>query len=161
VRIKRVLIVEDDPIEAKALAEAFRGYIGVPLSDPDPVVCVENLMDALQTLERDSFSVIVLDLRLAGQDSQGIRVLRFLRAMRSLGLAEPNTPVVVVTALHDVSICVRTMQAGAADYVLKGVPQNPRLDESTIDRTLLACQTAVDRVLNIDKEEVNDWLKRQ
>ncbi len=98
-----VLIIEDDPSIRRALGEglARRGY-GVATSDTG----LEGLREV--TVSRPE--AVVLDLGLP--DISGIDLLRMLRAVS-------DVPVLVLTARDDEAEIVRTLDAGADEYVVK------------------------------------------
>ncbi len=100
----RILIVEDDPLLSRGIAEALRRWAYVP-------ECVSSVADARQAVQRDAFDAVLLDLKLP--DGQGIDVLR---AMRNAG---DTTPVIVVTARDAVADRVAGLDSGADDYLVK------------------------------------------
>jgi two-component system response regulator QseB len=98
------LIVEDDPLLSRGLAEALRRWTYVP-------ECVATVAAAKQALREKSFDAVLLDLKLP--DGHGLDVLRTLRR------AGDATPVIVVTARDAVSDRVAGLDAGADDYLIK------------------------------------------
>ena len=100
----RLLVVEDDPALAQALALALsrRGF---------HVSQSTNGKSALERATREEFAVIVLDLTLPEMD--GLDVLREVRAH---GTA---TPVIVLTARGTVGDRVQGLRLGADDYLPK------------------------------------------
>lgn len=62
--MKRVLIVDDDPHIPEKLAVLFTGRYEFAVAS--------NGFDALQQLGRQSFDVILLDLRMPGLDGKGL-----------------------------------------------------------------------------------------
>lgn len=100
----RLLVVEDDPALAQALALALsrRGF---------NVAQATNGRTALERATGESFSAIVLDLTLPEMDG-----LEVLRSMRSKGIA---TPVIVLTARGTVGDRVQGLRLGADDYLPK------------------------------------------
>ncbi|HPT56745.1 MAG TPA: response regulator transcription factor [Casimicrobium sp.] len=100
----RLLVVEDDPALAQALALALsrRGF---------NVAQATNGRTALERATSESFAAIVLDLTLPEMD--GLEVLRGLRAK---GFA---TPVIVLTARGTVGDRVQGLRLGADDYLPK------------------------------------------
>jgi len=69
----------------------------------------EDGQEALEEIDKTSFDVILLDLRMPGID--GMETLRRLRARGN------NTPVVVVTAHGEVPHAVEAMKLGAVDFL--------------------------------------------
>jgi two-component system response regulator QseB len=98
------LIVEDDSLLSRGIAEALRRWTYVP-------ECVTNVATANHALHNDAFDAVLLDLKLP--DGSGLDVLR---AMRRGG---DTTPVIVVTARDAVSDRVAGLDAGADDYLIK------------------------------------------
>ena len=107
--IKRLLlIVEDDPGDARLLREMFHG----PDSHKTEVTHVERMSEAEAHLGEHAVDVILLDLGLP--DAQGLEAVRRARA------AAPHVPLVVLTGLDDESLALLALQEGAQDYLIKG-----------------------------------------
>jgi two-component system response regulator MprA len=100
----RVLVVEDDPRVRDALARVlqFEGY--------DVRLAVDGA-DALATVVSALPDVILLDVMLPNVD--GLTVCRRLREHGN------RTPVLMLTARHEVSDRVAGLDAGADDYLVK------------------------------------------
>lgn len=98
-----IVLVEDDAQIRTALARALEGlgHVVRPYSSG---------MAGLAGAVADQPDVVVLDLGLP--DIEGIEVLRMFRAVS-------NIPVIVATARDDEQEIVRTLDAGADDYVVK------------------------------------------
>src|SRR5438067_659479 len=103
----RVLLVEDNPGDARLLREAV-AEVKAPSIE---WTTVDRLADALKRLEDEPFDVLLLDLSLP--DAQGFAT--FARAHERA----PEVPIVVLTGLDDEDLAVRTVQAGAQDYLVK------------------------------------------
>jgi len=114
-RPPRVLIVEDDPREAEALARLLAGH--------GAVVAVAPTVREARRL-RDGADVVLLDLGLP--DGDGLELLPALRPR----------PVLVITGRAGVRPLVRAFERGAADYVLK--PYDPRELLARLGRVLRA-----------------------
>jgi len=67
--------------------------------------------EALEILGKNSFDLVLTDIVM--HDGNGIYLLDRIRAM------QPNVPVVMVTAIHDISVAIDSMRRGAYDYLLK------------------------------------------
>ena len=100
----RILLIEDDRVIATALREQAEG-------EGHSVDWVARLDEASDALATTSFGLILLDLMLP--DGRG---LRFLRALRAKG---SQTPVIIMTALDQVSDRIEGLNAGADDYLVK------------------------------------------
>ena len=75
------------------------------------VQLASNGRDALEMLERDGFDLVLTDIVM--QDGNGITLLERIRGQ------QPHLPVVMVTAIHDISVAIDSMRRGAYDYLLK------------------------------------------
>ena len=100
----RVLLIEDDT----ALGAAIRDQI---VADGHSVDWVTRLDRAADSLAAAAYGLILLDLMLP--DGLGIP---FLRTLRSRG---DVTPVIILTALDQVSDRIAGLNAGADDYMVK------------------------------------------
>lgn len=102
-----VLIVEDNAGDAllsrAALRDAEGGY---------DVRCVGSLEEAKAALVVQRPDVVVMDLSLP--DSSGLDTVTAMRA------AAPSIALVVLTGRDDDAFALRTLEAGAQDYLLKG-----------------------------------------
>ena len=114
----RVLLVEDNPADARLLREVLRDVS----SRQFDLIHVERLSEALQRLDQERFDVILLDLSLP--DTQGLDTLVRMRARAS------NRPIVVLTGLDDETMALSALQNGAQDYLVKGQIDAPKLERS-------------------------------
>ncbi len=101
-----ILIVDDEDELTAALSErlALRGY------------CATGVLsgkDALSAVAESSFDVVLLDVRLKGED--GIDVMRKIHAIR------PDLPVILLTGHIASAAGEAGIEAGAADTILKPV----------------------------------------
>ncbi|AKU12144.1 response regulator receiver modulated diguanylate cyclase/phosphodiesterase with PAS/PAC sensor(s) [Azoarcus sp. CIB] len=103
-----VLLVEDDPADAKLIQDALAGTGGHAFR----VEWVTRLSDALERLGRDSIEVILLDLTLP--DGQGID------AFDRVHQAAPNALILVLSGSTDEEAPRLALQRGAYDYLAKG-----------------------------------------
>jgi DNA-binding response OmpR family regulator len=98
-------ILEDDDTLAQHLAKVVQsaGHTSV----------VFNTAKAfLQSLQRNTYDLLVFDWKLPDQD--GIKVLKQLRSS-----FQSATPVIFLTAMHDEQAIVTALEAGAEDYCVK------------------------------------------
>jgi len=122
----RVLLVEDNPGDARLIQEYLHHAIGAFFD----MVHAECLTAARELLRCEQFDAVLLDLGLP--ESQGLDTLRAMRASAT-GIA-----VVVLTGLADEQLGSEAVQYGAQDYLVKG-----EVNEAILSRTL--CY-AVERV---------------
>jgi two-component system cell cycle response regulator CtrA len=99
-----ILLVEDNPVTAKSieLKLAAEGH-NVFLTDMGE--------DAIELAGLYDYDLMLLDLDLS--DMEGLEVLRALRTKKI------RTPVIVVTAAADVETKVKSLSAGADDFISK------------------------------------------
>ena len=100
----RVLLIEDDTI----LGAAVRDHI---VGDDHSVDWVSRLDRAAEHVSSAAYDLLLLDLMLP--DGRGIA---FLRELRRKGCV---TPVIILTALDQVSDRIEGLNAGADDYMTK------------------------------------------
>ncbi|HRD78182.1 MAG TPA: sigma-54 dependent transcriptional regulator [Hyphomicrobiaceae bacterium] len=106
---KRVLIVDDDPVQRRLLEECVKrsGY---------EVKCAAGGEQALQILEgpdRGGIALVLLDLVMPGAD--GLAVLDRLNARPGV------PPIIVQTANGSLDAAINAMRLGASDFVVKPV----------------------------------------
>ncbi len=103
---RRLLLVEDRESLRRMLARALdrEGY---------EVVAVDDAPAATRAVASGEFDLVLTDLRLPG--GSGLEVLAASRQ------AQPQTPVVVLTAYGSVATAVEAMKLGAADFLEKPV----------------------------------------
>jgi diguanylate cyclase (GGDEF)-like protein/PAS domain S-box-containing protein len=102
--IKTVLLVEDNPGDARLLREMFNED---GLHDTE-LTHVECIREAEKHLAAHSVDIVLLDLGLP--DAQG------LEAVRRAHAAAPRVPL----GLDDESVAAQALQEGAQDYLVKG-----------------------------------------
>ena len=116
----RILVVDDEDgirdVVCSILAQA--GY------NTHPVTSAQNALAALRT--DSTFSIVLSDLVMEGIDG-----LTLLGRMRQ---EYPDIPVVMVTAVHDISIALAAIRNGAYDYLLKPFEKEQLL--ATVRRAL-------------------------
>jgi two-component system OmpR family response regulator len=100
----RVLLIEDDAVLGNAVADQIR-------ADGHGVDRAARLDAAQDALAAQPFDLILLDLMLP--DGRGIPFLKSLRAKGDV------TPVIILTALDQVSDRIAGLTAGADDYLVK------------------------------------------
>jgi len=117
--IIRVLLVEDNPADARLIIEYFKELRETPflVSEADCfAVALEHIADR-------HFDVILLDLSLP--DSHGLETLHSMHAHA------PNMPLIVLTGLDDDELALTAMRYGAQDFLIKG-----KFDIHLLNRTI-------------------------
>ncbi len=100
----RVLVVEDDPMIGRAVADGLQ-------ADGSAVDWVRDGLAAELALKHGPYDLAVLDLGLPGKD--GVEVLKSLRR------AKIEVPVLIITARDAVADRVAGLDQGADDYLVK------------------------------------------
>jgi DNA-binding response OmpR family regulator len=119
-----ILAIDDDPATRQLVAE----YLG---ENALRVTAVATGAEMLQALAEHAIDLVVLDLRLAGED--GMQLARQLRE-------EAPVPIIIVTGKQDEADRVMGLEVGADDYVTK--PFSPRELLARIRAVLRRYQTA-------------------
>ncbi|MBD0305701.1 MAG: sigma-54-dependent Fis family transcriptional regulator [Nitrospiraceae bacterium] len=106
----KVLVVDDDPDIVMMLKDRLvsLGYETLTASDG---------MIALQTIERETPSVMLLDLEMPRLS--GLELLRKLSEGRKMGRDGYDLPVIVMTAHGTINKAVQAMKEGAYDFLTK------------------------------------------
>ena len=103
-RSARILVVDDEP--------HIRSMVGITLERHGyDVQMAASGREGLEILEHNSFDLVLTDIVM--QDGNGIAVLDRIHVQ------QPQLPVVMVTAIHDISVAIDSMRRGAYDYLLK------------------------------------------
>src|SRR6266545_6213274 len=103
--VERILVVDDE--------SAIRNLVCTMLQTAS-YECTEarSAAEALAILNRDdNFQLILSDLMMPGMDGVGL-----LERVKS---RQKDLPVVLVTAVHDISVALAAIRNGAYDYLLK------------------------------------------
>lgn len=111
-----VLLVEDDEDDYILIRDLLGEIEGFELR------WTRGYTEALQGLEGGEHDVCLLDYRLGERSG-----LELLQEARSRGYA---IPMILLTGQGDRQIDLRAMEAGAADYLLKGELDAPTLERS-------------------------------
>jgi len=102
---ERILIVDDEPYVRTLMAAMLE-------KSNYATVLAANGGEAIEHVEQDPpYDLILSDIVMSGVDGIGL-----LERAREL---HPNTPIVMVTAIHDVGVAISAMRKGAYDYLLK------------------------------------------
>lgn len=115
----RLLVIDDEPIVGKRLQQAF-GKLGIDVATftaPQP---------ALAALAKETFDIVVTDLKMEGMD--GIEVLRQARRLN------PRTRVIIITGYASPETAEAALREGVFDFLAKPF----RLEElkSAVQRAL-------------------------
>lgn len=100
----RILVVDDEA--------PVRAMIGAAL-EPEgyEIIPAASGSQALEILRRQAIDLVLTDIVM--QDGNGIALLERIRSN------QPHLPVVMVSAIHDISVAIDSMRRGAYDYLLR------------------------------------------
>ncbi len=105
----------------------MRSMIGATLEHQGyEVTLASSGSQATEILATQSFDLVLTDIVM--QDGNGIALLERIRA------DHPQVPVVMVSAIHDISVAIDSMRRGAYDYLLKPFERDHLI--ATVQRAL-------------------------
>ena len=126
-RPARILVVDDE--------ESVRVMIGATLErQGHEVHFASSGREALAALEQSVFDLVLTDIVM--KDGSGIVLLERIRSQ------QPQIPVVMVSAIHDIGVAIDSMRRGAYDYLLKPFERHRLI--TTVQRALDHRQTLED-----------------
>src|SRR4030043_2157290 len=101
---ERILIVDDEEMICSMFYRRLtrEGY---------SCVTAQNGKEALRHFYKDSFSLIISDIRMP--EMNGIELLKKVKAV------DPNAMVIIITAYPDIDLAVEAMRLGAYDFIIK------------------------------------------
>ena len=104
-----ILVVDDNPSILTAMRYLLDSVFEriLALNQPD---------DILKTMAQEEIDIVLLDMNFTLGVNSGQEGLFWLRTIRK---QHPQTPVVLLTAYADVSLAVRGLKSGAADFITK------------------------------------------
>ena len=142
---ERILVVDDD--------ESIREIMSSMLSHAGyPCRAVPSGHEAVSVLEADgNYALLLSDLAMEGMD--GFALLERIRRIR------PQMPVVMVTAIHDISVALAAIRSGAYDYLLKPFERDQllatvrrALENHRLKREVLAYQNKLETLVSARTE---------
>ena len=133
-KARKLLVIDDDRVQQRLVQQLARNFRSAPF-DLEEALTYD---DGLKKLLTGKFAACLLDYRLGDRD--GLALLREAR------IAGSETPVIVLTADDSEEVDLAAMEAGAADYLLKG-GLTPRLLERSLQSLGEAACAVVSREL--------------
>src|SRR5262245_11745633 len=100
----KVCVLDDKDVMRESVVESLR-------RQHHDVTAFDDPSALLEALKRESFEVIVSDLKMPGMDG-----LELLKSMRDNGV---ETPLILMTAFATIATAVEAMKLGASDYIQK------------------------------------------
>jgi DNA-binding NtrC family response regulator len=104
--VSNLLIIDDDVASCRTLQLHFRSL-------GHTVNVAHSGEDGITAASASKPDVIVLDIRMPGKDG--------LETLPELKDTYPNTPVIMITAHHDMDSTIKAMKHGADDYIHKPI----------------------------------------
>ena len=104
-----ILIVDDTP----SILTALRYCLDATF---ERIITLERPDGVLMTMAQEKVDIVILDMNFTLGVNSGQEGLMWLRTIRH---HHPQVPVVLLTAYADVSLAVRGLKSGAADFVVK------------------------------------------
>jgi putative nucleotidyltransferase with HDIG domain len=104
VSAEKILIADDEEALREVLGSLLEG-VGYRW------FAVSSGREAALEITRDTYDLVLSDLLMPGMD--GLKLLEHMQAH------DPDIPVILVTAMHDLSVALKAMRNGAYDYILK------------------------------------------
>jgi len=118
-KVARILVVDDEA--------HVRSMIGATLERQGyEVILASGGREALEAIDEETFELILTDIVM--QEGNGLALLERIHGQN------PNLPVIMVTAIHDISVAIDSMRRGAYDYLLKPVEREQLV--ATVQRAL-------------------------
>jgi DNA-binding NtrC family response regulator len=134
--VKRVLIVDDDPAQRRILEETVKRF-GFETRSTNSG---EQAIETLEGAERNSISLVLLDLVMPGIG--GMAVLEHFKGRTS-------PPIIVLTANGSVDAAVGAIRLGAVDFVIK--PASPERLEVSM-KSAMKIEALSDELTRIKKK---------
>jgi glutamate dehydrogenase (NAD(P)+) len=114
-----ILLIEDNAVHVRLVQGLLSGCNNPKFG----VVTAGSLSEGIKRLSKGGIDVVLLDLTLP--DSEDLETFVRLRAHA------PNVPVVIATALDDIKLAAKAVEAGAQDYLVK-----TQLNKTLLTRSL-------------------------
>jgi nitrogen regulation protein NR(I) len=115
----KILVVDDE----RNVVAAFEKLLG---TQGHEVATEPRAAAALERLQRDSFDLVILDIRMPGMNG--------LEALREIKKDHPKLPVIIMTGQGTMETAIEATQCGAFDYQLK--PFEPEEVLAVVERAL-------------------------
>ena len=104
-----ILIIDDNPSILTALRYCLDSTF-------QRIITLESPDDILVTMSQEDIDLVLLDMNFSLGVNSGQEGLLWLRTIHQ---RQPQTPVVLLTAYADVTLAVKGLKSGAADFITK------------------------------------------
>lgn len=105
-----ILIVDDEELFLKSVSLTLKS------AQINNIVTCSDSRQVLELLEKDSYSLILLDMLMPGVSGDELA--------RVITRNYPETPLIIITAVNEVETAVECMKNGVFDYILKPVEKS-------------------------------------
>lgn len=102
----KIILIEDNPADVRFIKELLKEDKNIKITD------VNLLSKAIKLLEKEEYSLILLDLNLP--DSKGINTFKEFSSKTK------NIPIVILTVVDNKELAIEAIKLGAQDYKIKG-----------------------------------------
>ncbi len=147
-KVRKLLLIDDDRVQQRLMQQLVKNFRSGPF-ELDGAFSYE---DGLGKLKSGKYAACLLDYRLGDRDG-----LALLREARIDGC---ETPVIVLTADDSEEVDIAAMEAGAADYLVKG-GLTPRLLERALRYALKLDETLAQLRELAQRDELTKVLNRR
>lgn len=107
--MKKILIIDDDVASCRTLQLHF-------LTEDFEVQIAHNVEDGLATGKLLQPDIIILDIKMPGRSG--------LEGLPDFKQNHPDSPIIMITAFHDMDSTIGAMQLGATEYIHKPIDIN-------------------------------------
>lgn len=142
-----ILVVDDNTSILTAMRYLLEGTF-------ERVLTMDQPDDILKAMAQEEIDIVLLDMNFTLGVNSGQEGLFWLRTIRK---QHPQTPVVLLTAYADVSLAVRGLKSGAADFITKPW-DNDELIRKLKD--VLDMQQEIVSLDEVEKEHIRRTLDR-
>lgn len=111
-----VLYVDDHPLNHSVM----KGVMGILKFD---LRVANNAFEGLDMIEQNKFDLVLMDLHMPGMD--GVEAIKRIRARED---EKANVPIIVVTADTGHEAKVKSLEAGAQNFMLKPIGIKTMID---------------------------------
>lgn len=147
-KARKLLLIDDDRVQQRLMRELVGNFRSGPFELDESC----DYDDGLKKLLGGRYAACLLDYRLGARD--GLALLREAR------IAGSETPVIVLTADDSEEVDIAAMDAGAADYLVKG-GLTPRLLERALRYALKLDETLAQLRQLAQRDELTKLFNRR
>ena len=139
----RILVVEDMAV----VGDTVRDLLSHLPAQVEVCLDAECGLEKLRHPPTPPWKIVILDRYVPRRRGEAPRDLA-VDLIRAHRLVAPNTPVIVFTGYESIPDCVRSIKAGAYDYIAKG-------DEDSMRTLFDTCRS----ILDPQPDKLESWLK--